>query len=183
MTPHPKNELRIPPMPTAPFIPHEETPPMLTVVLRHQHSQSAQLDVLAGIYILFPHDGEEQGAGRRHDGDVGQEPGTVVGLEGGGDVEEEGMVRDAAHGVVGDAGGDGAPRPGGVGEEGVEAALASLERRRRLGHERLVERCIGHGRFGTVGWKTCVLKKVMGYGHSHRPSLYKSHQIAKAQSI
>ena len=34
---------------------------------------------------------------------------------------------DGAHGVVGDASGVGAADPGGVGEEGVEAAVAALE--------------------------------------------------------
>ena len=37
------------------------------------------------------------------------------------------MVGHAAHGVVGDAGGEGAARPGGIGEERVETALASLD--------------------------------------------------------
>ncbi len=36
------------------------------------------------------------------------------------------MVGDGAHGIVGDAGGVGAADPGGVGEEGVEAAVAAL---------------------------------------------------------
>lgn len=39
-------------------------------------------------------------------------------------------MRDRTHGVVGDAGWLGAPHPGGVGEEGVEAAVAALEQRR-----------------------------------------------------
>ena len=43
-------------------------------------------------------------------------------------MEEERVVGDAAHGVVGDAGGDGAAGPGRVGEEGVEAALAALNK-------------------------------------------------------
>ena len=36
------------------------------------------------------------------------------------------MVGNGAHGVVGDAGGVGAADPGGVGEEGIEAAVAAL---------------------------------------------------------
>ena len=114
-------------MPTTPLIPHEKAPSMLTVVLGHQHPEPTQrIDVLPRTHVLLPHDGEEQGPRGRHDGDVGQEPGAVVGLQGGGDVQEEGVVGHAAHGVVGDAGGDGTPRPGGVGEEGVQAALAAL---------------------------------------------------------
>ena len=37
------------------------------------------------------------------------------------------MVGDGTHGVVGDAGGVRAADPGGVGEEGVEAAVAALD--------------------------------------------------------
>lgn len=75
---------------------------------------------------MAPDDGEEEGAGAAHDGDVGEEPGAVVAGEGVDDFEEEGMVWDGAHYVVGDAGGEGAADPGAVGEEGVEAALAAL---------------------------------------------------------
>ena len=37
------------------------------------------------------------------------------------------MVGDGAHGIVGYTGGVGAADPGGIGEEGVESAVAALE--------------------------------------------------------
>ena len=36
------------------------------------------------------------------------------------------MAGDGAHGVVGDAGGSGAAHPSGVGEKGIESAIAAL---------------------------------------------------------
>lgn len=36
------------------------------------------------------------------------------------------MIGDRAHGIVGDARGEGAAYPGGVGEKGVETAIAAV---------------------------------------------------------
>jgi hypothetical protein len=38
------------------------------------------------------------------------------------------MLRDGAHGIVGDAGGGGAANPGGKGQEGVHSTVTALLR-------------------------------------------------------
>ena len=53
-------------------------------------------------------------------------PILVVGAEGFDDGEEEGVLGDRAHCVVGDASGGCSANPGGVGEERVEATVAAL---------------------------------------------------------
>ena len=77
-------------------------------------------------HVFLPQHGQEQRARAVHDGDVGQAPVAVVALQVGQHELEEGVVRRGAHGVVGDSGGVGAVQPAGVGEEGVEAAVAAL---------------------------------------------------------
>jgi hypothetical protein len=74
------------------------------------------------------------------------------------------VLRHAAHGVVGDAGGNGAAHPGRVGQERVEATLAALGRLEgeegRMDHVRRRGRCrCRHSRRGRssesrrrVGW-------------------------------
>ena len=83
-------------------------------------------DVQTRAHVLFPQHGEEERAGAVHHRDVGQAPVPVVALQVGEHELEEGVVRGGAHGVVGDSGRVGQVQPGGVGEEGVEAAVASL---------------------------------------------------------
>lgn len=77
-------------------------------------------------FVFLPDDGEEKGAGAVHDCYVGESPIAIV-LNQRFDYElEERVVRDGAHGVVGDASGVGATYPGGVGKEGIETSVAAL---------------------------------------------------------
>lgn len=75
---------------------------------------------------MTPDDAQEERAGRGHDGDIWQDPIAVVSWERVDDTQEEGMARDRAHGVVGDASGYGPPQPGRVGQEGVEATVTAI---------------------------------------------------------
>ncbi len=108
----------------------EEAPGVPVVLVRHEHPHAAAADAVADVFArrheFLPHDGQEQGAGRGHDGDVRQLPVFVVGFQGFDDEEEEGMGGDGPHGVVGDPGGRGAADPRRVGEEGIQPSVAAL---------------------------------------------------------
>ena len=104
-------------------------PPAIPPARRHTGDAPGYLThrAAAAAFILLPYHAEEKGPGGAHDGDVGEGPVAVVGDEGFDDEEEEGVALCGAHCVVGDAGGVCAADPGGVGEEGVEAAVATLD--------------------------------------------------------
>lgn len=116
---HPEDQAGVAAVPAAADVFLEEAGGVMVVVGLAEDADAAVADVEGRVHVLLPDDGEEERAGAVHDGDVGQLPVLVVGREGFDDAEEKGVVRDGAHGVVGDAGRDGAVHPGWVGQEGV----------------------------------------------------------------
>jgi hypothetical protein len=78
------------------------------------------------IIVVAPDNTEIEWPGGSHYGDVWEGPSTVIVGERVDRLQEEWMAGDRAHGVVRNTGGHGAAYPGGVGEERVEAAVASL---------------------------------------------------------
>lgn len=122
---HPEDGLGVLPVPAVPLDDVEEAPAVALVVAGHQDADA--LRGLAGdADVLLPDDGQEEGAGAVHDGDVGHAPVAAVGLEGLDDAQEEGVLGDGAHGVVADARGDGEAQPGGVAQERVKTAVAAI---------------------------------------------------------
>jgi hypothetical protein len=75
---------------------------------------------------VSPYHAEKEWAGGAHDSNIWEEPGAVVAWKGVDDFEEERVVWDAAHDIVGNTGGYGAANPGAVCEKRVETALAAL---------------------------------------------------------
>ncbi len=105
---------------------------MLLVVSLAEDTDAATVDAVADVngrvHVFLPDDGEEQGTCAIHDRYVRQVPIFIVGGEGLDDTQEEGVFRNAAHGIVGDAGRYGAMHPSGVGEERVEATSTTLNK-------------------------------------------------------
>jgi len=116
---HPEDQAGVAAVPAAADVLLEEAGGVMVVVGLAEDADAAVADVEGRVHVFLPDDGEEERAGAVHDGDVGQLPVLVVGREGFDDAQEEGVVRDGAHGVVGDAGRDGAVHPGWVGQEWV----------------------------------------------------------------
>lgn len=83
-------------------------------------------NVLARGHVFLPDDAEKQGTGTVHDGDVGELPIFVVGLQGLNHQQEEGVGGDRSHGIVGDTRGGSAAHPGRIGQERVEPTVAAL---------------------------------------------------------
>lgn len=127
---HPEDQLGVLAVPTIALERVEETPWVLGVLVGHENADAARPGLLVEVAVLvdpvLPDHGEEQGPRRRHDGDVGQEPGAVGALQGLDDAEEEGVLRDRSHGVVADARGHCAAQPGGVRQQRVQASLAPV---------------------------------------------------------
>ena len=80
----------------------------------------------AAAFIILPDDAEEERAGTVHDCYIRKLPIAIIGDQRFDYEGEEGMVRDGAHGVVGDACRVCAADPSWVGEKRVEAAIAPL---------------------------------------------------------
>lgn len=125
-------------------MPPEESPRLFVIFVPHEHPHSSRISAIPAAYtspaknrgagnrrstaafILLPDDAEKERSRTVHDCYVGEFPVAIVGNQRLDYEGEEGMVRDGAHSVVGDAGGMGAADPGWVGEERVEAAVTSL---------------------------------------------------------
>lgn len=105
-------------MPAVALVVREETPRVFIVLAGHEDANAIDF-VWLQEHVLFPHDGEEEGTGGVHDCDVWEDPAPIVGLEGLDDAEEERVLGDGTHGIVGDSGGGSATNPGGVGEERI----------------------------------------------------------------
>lgn len=77
----PKYKPGVLPVPAAAFVVGEEAPGVFVVLVWHEDADAANL-VRFGEHVLFPDHGEEEGACGVHNGDVGEDPAPVVGLEG-----------------------------------------------------------------------------------------------------
>jgi hypothetical protein len=121
----PEDDLDVGPVPAVAEVVREEAPGVVVVFLRKEDAD-AVVTLGGQVVVVPPDDAEEERARGGHDGDVGEGPSAVVVGERVDGLEEEGVAGDGAHGVVGDARGGCAADPRGVGEERVEAAVASL---------------------------------------------------------
>lgn len=96
----------------------EKAPRMTIVFILHEDpdppTARAITNVLTRGHVFLPDDAEKQGTGAVHDGDVGELPVFVVGLQRLNHQEEKGMGGDGTHGVVGDARGSSAAHPRGI---------------------------------------------------------------------
>lgn len=125
MVRQPEDDFDVGPVPAVAQVVREEAPRMVVVLLRKKDPDA----VVAGgvrVVVVAPYDAEVERACRGHDCDVWEGPSAVVVGERVDGLEEEGVAGYCAHGVVGDAGGGCAADPRWVGEERVEAAVASL---------------------------------------------------------
>lgn len=121
----PENDLDVCPVPAVAKVVGEEGPRVVVVFFREENANTVFVDGRR-VVIMAPDKRQEKWTGRCHDGDVGEGPATVVVGQRVNGLEEEGVAGNGAHGIVGDSGGDCAADPGWVGEERVEAAVASL---------------------------------------------------------
>lgn len=142
-------------------MPPEESPRLFVIFVPHEHPHSSRISAIPAAYtspaknrgagnrrstaafILLPDDAEKERSRTVHDCYVGEFPVAIVGNQRLDYEGEEGMVRDGAHSVVGDAGGMGAADPGWVGEERVEAAVTSLRGKAMLARVGLGGSCTG----------------------------------------
>lgn len=73
-------------MPTAALVMAEEAPGMAIVLVLHENPYPSTARPVANIltrgHVFLPDDAEKQGTGTVHDGDVGELPVFVVGLQG-----------------------------------------------------------------------------------------------------
>lgn len=122
---HPEDELDIVVMPAVAEVVGEEAP-AVAVVLCGEENAYAVHTLWLQFVVVAPDDAKVQWPGRGHDGDVWQGPSAVVVGQAIDGIEEELVARYRAHGIVGDACGGGLAHPGGVGQERVEATVASL---------------------------------------------------------
>jgi hypothetical protein len=121
----PEDDLDVRVVPAVAKVVREEAPWVVVVFIREENAH-AVVALGPGVVVVAPDETKVERARRSHDSDVGQGPAAVVVGQRVDSLEEEWVARNCAHGVVGDARGESAANPGGVGEEGVEAAVASL---------------------------------------------------------
>jgi hypothetical protein len=122
---HPEDELDVIVVPAVSEMVGEEAPRVIVVLVGEEDANTVG-SFGAAVVVVSPDDAQEERAGGGHDGDVWQHPFAVVVGEGVNGLEEERVAGDRAHSIVGDARGRRATNPGWVGEEWVEAAIASL---------------------------------------------------------
>ncbi|KAH9872774.1 hypothetical protein J1614_005168 [Plenodomus biglobosus] len=122
---HPEDDLDVGSVPAVAQVVGEETPGMVVVLVGEEDAHAIVVEGLR-IVVVAPDDAEEERAGRGHDGDVWEWPAAVVVGQRVDGLEEEGVAGNGAHGIVGDASGQGSTDPGWVGEERVKAAVASI---------------------------------------------------------
>jgi hypothetical protein len=103
-----------------------EEAPGVVIVLVGEDDAHAVIILGTRIGVVSPDEAEIEGASGGHDGDVWQGPAAVVVGERFDRLQEKGMAGDGAHDIIGDSRGQSAADPGGVGEKGVEAAVASV---------------------------------------------------------
>ena len=91
---------------------------MVVVFVREQDTDPATVRVVSNVEALSapvsPQNAEEQGTGGSHDGDVWEDPVSVILWQVVDDAQKEGVSRYRAHGIVGDTRGKGLSDPGWV---------------------------------------------------------------------
>jgi hypothetical protein len=152
----PENELDVVAVPAVAQVVGEEAPGMVVVLVWEENAQTVHA-LRVRVAVVSPDQAEVQRSGRSHDGNVWEHPSAVVVGQRVDGLEEERVAGNRAHGVVGNASGDSAAHPCGIGEEGVEFAIAPLYSVSRV--------------------KGCQAS------HIHRPGQCKFHQSGGGQSI
>jgi len=122
---YPENQVRVLSVPAVTGVVGEETPGVLVVLILHENPHAARLRRVI-LHVFLPDNRQEQRTSRVHDGDVWEEPVTVVLLQQLDHAQEERVLGYRAHGVVGDTGGHGAAHPRGVSEQRIQATVAAL---------------------------------------------------------
>jgi len=127
---YPEDELDIAAVPRVAKVMGEETPGVVVVLVREQDTNSATIRTVANVETfggpVTPDDAQEEWTSRGHDSDVGENPFAVVAGQVVNDTQEEWVTRNRAHCVVGDTGRQSAAHPGGVGEQRIQATVATI---------------------------------------------------------
>lgn len=110
---HPEDELDIVVVPAVSEVVGEEAPGVVVVLVGEEDPYAFSANGVC-VVVVAPNDAQEQGPGGGHDGDIRENPPSIVVREGINGLEEEGMTGHRAHGVIGDTGGIGATDPGWV---------------------------------------------------------------------
>jgi hypothetical protein len=152
----PEDDLDVGPVPTVSEMVCEEAPGVVVVFLGKEDAHAVLVNG-PGVVVVSPDETEEERSSGGHDGDVGKRPAAVVVRQRVDSLEEEGVTRDSAHGIVGDTSGNGTANPGWIGEERIETSVASL--------------------------KMLVSQRLRGEVVVHRPSQCRFHQSGAGQSI
>lgn len=125
MKTYPENQLSILAMPAVTDMVGEETPRVAVVLVLHENTDSVSLAGLVE-HVFLPQDRQKQRTCRVHDCDVGKQPAAVVGLQEFDNTEEEGVLRNRSHRIVGDTSRSGTTNPRRVSEKRIQAAVAAL---------------------------------------------------------
>lgn len=125
MKTYPENQLSILAVPAVANVVGEETPRVAVVLVLHEDTDPVGLAGLVE-HVFFPQNRQEKRTGRVHDGDVGKQPAAVVGLQEFDNTEEEGVLRNRSHRIVGDTSRSGTTNPRRVSEKRIQAAVAAL---------------------------------------------------------
>lgn len=125
MLSHPENQLSILAVPAVANVVGEETPRVAVVLILHEDTDPVGLAGLVE-HVFFPQNRQEKRTGRVHDGDVGKQPAAVVGLQEFDNTEEEGVLRNRSHRIVGDTSRSGTTNPRRVSEKRIQAAVAAI---------------------------------------------------------
>lgn len=112
-------------MPAVTNVVGEETPRVAVVFVLHEDADPVSLAGLVE-HVFFPQNRQEKRTGRVHDSDVGKQPAAVVGLQEFDNAEEEGVLRNRSHRIVGDTSWSGTTNPRRVSEKRIQAAVAAL---------------------------------------------------------
>jgi len=99
---------------------------MLDILVWEEDSNTVFLCDWAGAVVVTPDNGQEKRTSGTHDSDVGEHPAAVISWKSVHDLEEEGMVGNAAHGIIADTGGHGSADPCGIDKERVERSLTTI---------------------------------------------------------
>lgn len=118
MLAHPEDQAGILAVPAVAHVVREEAPRVPVVLIAHQDADTARLAGV-GLHVLLPDHRQKQGTSRVHNRDVREEPMAVIRLQQLNRTQEEGVLGNRSHGVVGDTGRNSATDPGRVGEERI----------------------------------------------------------------
>jgi hypothetical protein len=112
-------------MPAVTPVVGKEAPRELVILILHENTDTTRLAGLI-MHIFLPNNGQEEWAGGIHDGDVRQDPMAIILLQEFDDAQEERVLGDRAHSVVGDTCWRSAAHPRGVRKKRIQAAVAAL---------------------------------------------------------